>query len=405
MQTFTPREYLMIDIANSYGLDKLDWNLRIDWFKQNEAHLMSLLDTAKTPALYYAGVQAWLNALAGKSSGYPISLDGTSSGLQILAALTCDRSASLLCNVLDSGSRENAYTGIYQAMLDKLGETGHINPDEVKQAIMTALYGSEAEPIKIFGTGAMLDTFYTTMEELAPAVWNLNKAFLEMWDPTTLSNDWVMPDNFNVHIKVIRTAEESVNFLNTPYKVITKINAPKKTGRSIGANLTHSVDGMVVREMARRCMYDPQAVSDAKSILTNHGKTIGEDSVSHSPSRQTNEVLALWQNYKESGYLSARILDCINIMNVRYLDKDVVLALIDSLPVKPFDLISVHDCWRCLPNYGNDLRKQYNLQLHLIAKSNLLGYLVSQIVGHAVISPKADLSMADEILQANYALS
>jgi hypothetical protein len=405
MQTFTPREYLMIDIANSYGLDKLDWNLRIDWFKQNEDKLMSLLDTAKTPALYYAGVKAWQNVLDGKATGYPISLDGTSSGLQILAALTCDRSAALLCNVLDSGSRENAYTGIYQAMLDKLGETGHINPDEVKQAIMTALYGSEAEPVKIFGTGALLNTFYTTMEELAPAVWNLNKAFLDMWNPTALSYDWVMPDNFNVHIKVIRTTEETVNFLNTPYKVIQKVNAPKKIGRSIGANLTHSVDGMVVREMARRCMYDPQVVSDAKSILMNHGKTVGQDPAGHLPSRQTDEVLALWQHYKESGYLSARILDSINIMNVRYLDKDVVLALIDSLPVKPFTLVSVHDCWRCLPAYGNDLRYQYNLQLQLIAKSNLLGCLVGQIVGHPVQSPKSDPSMADEILQANYALS
>lgn len=405
MQTFTPREYLMIDIANSYGLDKLDWNLRIEWFKQNESNLMSQLDTAKTPALYYAGVQAWNNVLAGKPIGYPISLDGTSSGLQILSALTCDRSAALLCNVLDSGSRENAYTGIYQAMLDQLGETAQINPVDVKQCIMTALYGSEAQPVKIFGTGAMLDTFYSTMEELAPAVWNLNKAFLEMWDSTAMSYDWVMPDNFNVHIKVIRTAEESVNFLNAPYKVITKINAPKKIGRSIGANVTHSVDGMIVREMARRCMYDPKTVSDAKSILTNYGVDVAQKPIGINPSERTLEVLNLWENYKASGYLSARILDNINIMNIRYVEKDVVLALIDSLPAKPFDLISVHDCWRCLPSYGNDLRYQYNLQLHLIAKSNLLGYLVSQIVGHDVVSPKSDPSMADEILQANYALS
>ena len=63
------------------------------------------------------------------------------------------------------------------------------------------------------------------------------------------------------------------------------------------------------------------------------------------------------------------------------------------------------DCFRCLPNYGNDLRKQYNLQLHLIAKSNMLSDLLSQLLGYKMHVPKLDPTLANDILKANYALS
>ena len=35
MQLFNKEQYLLIDVANNYGLDKLSWNERIDWTKSN----------------------------------------------------------------------------------------------------------------------------------------------------------------------------------------------------------------------------------------------------------------------------------------------------------------------------------------------------------------------------------
>lgn len=61
--------------------------------------------------------------------------------------------------------------------------------------------------------------------------------------------------------------------------------------------------------------------------------------------------------------------------------------------------------FRCLPNYGNDLRSQYILQLYLIAKSDLLSYLLSQLLKQPVSIGKLDPTMANDILNTEYALS
>jgi hypothetical protein len=397
-QTFTGREYLKIDIASNFGLDKISWDDRIAWFDANESQLDNLVQSAKEPALFYAGVKAWREVMQGKPIGYMVSFDATSSGLQLLAALTGDRSAAELCNVVDTGKREDAYTRIYQLMMEILGETGQISRDQVKEAIMTALYGSKAVPKRVFGEGELLNLFYKTMERVAPAAWELNEAFLAMWDPTALINEWVLPDNFHVKVKVMSQVADTVHFLNAPYEVTYKINAPMEEGRSLGANTIHSIDGMVVRELTRRCDYSPAQLDAVRSALAGPG---GQRS-----DRPKDQLLTeLWDHYRASGYLSARILDHIDAENVGLIDPEPVWELLGSLPERPFKVVSIHDCFRCLPHYVNDLRRQYNLQLQLIAKSDLLQFLLSQIMRREVNITKFDPTLYMSIGETNYALS
>lgn len=397
MQRFTPKQYLQLDIASNYGLDKANWEVRLDWFQRHEATLEAYVDSAETPALYYAGVQAYRAVQRGEAIGYPISLDATSSGLQILACLTGDRKAASICNVVNTGHRMDAYTVIYQMMLDVLGEEGQIKRDDTKRAIMTAFYNSKAVPKEVFGEGPLLNLFYATMGEAAPAAWELNEAFFDMWDPTKLCNSWVLPDNFHVHVKVMGQVQNTVHFLGGNYDTFQKVNMTQEEGRSLSANTIHSLDGMIVREMTRRCSYDPKVIIRVLDALQDVGEMGCDD--------DAYMVRKLWTHYQMSGYLSARILDHLFYDNVHMVDAEVIEALIRSLPRVPFQLMTVHDCFRCLPNYGNDLRQQYNLQLHLIAKSNLLQYLVSQILGRPVQVAKLDPTLADDILEADYALS
>lgn len=404
MQYFTARQYLMIDIANSFGLDKETWDTRLNWFDEHELILDSMLKDAADPAMFYAGVQAWKAVKRGEPSGYPISLDATSSGLQILAALTGDRLAAELCNVVDTGRREDAYTNVYNTMVNhlvkRLGQAaGGISRDDCKEAVMTGLYGSVAVPKEVFGEGIQLKIFYQVMAEVAPAAWELNEAFLTMWNPDALSHDWVLPDNFHVHVKVMNQVEETVHFMNEPYKVFHAVNEPSPEGRSLGANTIHSLDGMIVREMVRRCDYDVDKVLGVIGAMTS--MTQGCNAVT----TDDKMVMKLWDHYLESGYLSARIIDHINLGNVGHVALPTLWELISSLPEKPFKLMTVHDCFRCLPAYGNDLRIQYNNQLMLIAKSNLLQNLLSQIVGRPLSIGKLDPNLWKSIAATNYALS
>lgn len=397
-QTFTGKEYLKIDIASNFGLDKQSWDERIAWFDKNEHQLHMLLSQAAEPALFYAGVKAWDDVKAGRPTGYMISLDATSSGLQLLAALTGDASAAALCNVTDAGKRQDAYTEVYQAMLHQIQDTAKITREDAKDAIMTSLYGSTAQPKRVFGEGRLLDIFYATMQRLAPAAWELNHAFLAMWNPNALSHDWVLPDNFHVHIKVMDNVSETVHFLNKPFEVYYKVNQPKDNGRSLGANVIHSIDGMIVREMTRRCDYDPEIIDRVR-------KAIKLPRVADRYSRDGKMVRALWGNYIRTGYLSARILDYLNDKTIGLVKAGPILELLDSLPEKPFKVISIHDCFRCSPNYGNDLRRQYNLQLAMIARSTLLSDLLSQIVQRPVKINKLDPQLHNQIMSTNYALS
>lgn len=404
MQRFTGMQYLMIDIANSYGLDKWNWDIRLKWFEMNKYHLDILVIEAENPAMFYAGVKAWEAAQRGEAIGYPISLDATSSGLQILAALTGDRSAASLCNVVNTGNREDAYTNVYEVMVDhliqRLGQNaGNISREDCKDAVMTGLYGSVAVPKRVFGEGMQLKVFYEVMAELAPAAWELNQAFLDMWDATTYSHNWVLPDNFHVNVKVMSQVKEVVQFMNEPYETFHSVNEPTDEGRSLGANTIHSIDGMIVREITRRCDYDIDMVLKIIGAMNqkDHASGIGR------PKDIMVEIL--WGRYLESGYLSARILEYLDGGNMGIVDSAVIWELIESLPEKPFKVIAVHDCFRVLPNYGNDLREQYNNQLMLIAKSNLLQDLLGQIVGRKLSIGKLDVNMWKDIPFTNYALS
>lgn len=398
-QEFTPREYLKIDIAGSFGYDKQNWSDRIAWFDTNEHQLHALVSQAEEPALFYAGILAWEAAKAGKPSGYPISLDATCSGIQILAALAGDRRAAEITNVVDTGRRQDAYVSIYQEMVQKIGDTAKIDRKRTKAGIMTAFYGSTAQPKSIFGEGELLSVFYETLKEQAPGAWEINETMLAIWDSKALINEWVLPDNFHVKIKVMGQITENVQFLNEPFEVTYNANMPIQGGRSLGANMTHSIDGMVVREMQRRCSYDFERIQYLSKLLR-----VGANGRStHRP--QDKLVMTLWDHYQQSGFLSARILGLLDVENLALVKHVAIENLIDSLPKKPFEVISVHDCFRCLPNYGNDLRRQYNNLLAEIAESNMLSFIVSQIMHKHVPVGKLDSSLAQDIRETNYALS
>ena len=416
-QTFTGLEYLMIDIASNYGLDKESWDDRIQWTRAQTKELETiasmtqeelkanppkLLTEAESPALFYAGIMAREAARQGKPTGYPISLDATASGLQILSILSgCEKSARL-CNVIPSSlthdDREDAYTNLYVGMKSRSKLLSNLSRAEAKDAIMTSLYGSVAIPKKYFGEGESLEVFYQTLQEDIPGAWKLNLGLQGLWNPHAKSHDWVLPDNFHAHVKEMNLVDRFVQFRGYPSSVQVRRNQGSPTGLSLCPNIIHSIDGMVVRELHRRCDFDLSKMERLlKAILS------GECGTSETREKDST-VLNLWNHYLNSGFLSVRIFDYLDGKNLGLVDVEVIKRLISTMPSKPFSVISVHDCFRVHPNYGNNLRRQYNQILHDLAQSNILAYLAYQITGQVIPVTKAS-DFTSEILLSNYALS
>lgn len=91
MKAYTGLEYLKIDIANNFGLDKLQFEERIEWFNKNIEPkiskssdngklLLIASDSEEAPALAFSGLQAYRDYLLDIPSGHKVGLDACCSG-------------------------------------------------------------------------------------------------------------------------------------------------------------------------------------------------------------------------------------------------------------------------------------------------------------------------------------
>lgn len=398
MQTFTPLEYLKIDVASSFGLDKEDWDTRLNWFDEYEDKLESMRLEAEEPALFYAGLQAYKQAKLGKAIQYPISLDATASGAQILAILSgCER-AALLSNVISSGHRLDFYTEITRFLNAATKTDVKVSRSDAKSAIMPSFYGSTKAPKDVFGEGELYNDFQRVMSIAAPGIWGLNALFLSLWDPNAIQYSWVLPDNFHAGFKVEADTVKEFTFMGLPHAVTVKEERPIEGGKALGANIIHSIDGLIVRELTARCNHDPEQIAWIQELLFNKCRN------KKSTRSKDKRLIEILKHADESGYLSVRILDLIDDQNIGHVDPVQLLEMIKELPKAPFEVMSIHDCFRVHPNYGNDLRQQYNNILSDLAKSDMLNFLLKQLNGSPLPNGKSDiLSKAAKV--ADYALS
>lgn len=252
MQKFTGMEYLKIDIANQFGLDRLKWKDRIHWVNNNRPDLHLLSEQAKYPILYRKALRAFDRGLRGESINHSMGLDATASGVQMLAAMSgCVRAARTV-NLVNTGEREDLYESVSEEMNDIQAVT--TSRDILKKPIMTFFYGSEAVPKQIFGEGAGLAAFYQAMSEGLPGPYQLMQLFQSQWDPQATEYRWVMPDGHQVHVPVSFTEERAIEIdeadhLRFHYR--TEVNKPQQKGRALAANITHSVDAYACRMMVR----------------------------------------------------------------------------------------------------------------------------------------------------------
>lgn len=243
MKHYTGAQYLMIDAASHFGLDKITFEERIDWCKSNLNQLESLLPSAKKPDLFLKAVYAIRDTQAGIPTGHLCELDSCSSGIQLMSALMGCKTGAMNTGLIDPDVMPNAPTKLVERMKHHLGFSIDIERDDAKDALMHYMYGSEASPKKIFGEDTPeYSAFFKAAQETAPEAHDLRNILLNSWQSGALEHSWVMPDGFHVIIKnmVAKDTVIKVPELNSSFTHRFLENEGSDKGLSLPANAIHS---------------------------------------------------------------------------------------------------------------------------------------------------------------------
>ena len=414
MTLLSPREALAIDMANNLGKDKLNWIDRIKYINsmsEEELYQATSQEDIDNPYLYMTACSYYIESKDNPSltSGYPVSFDATASGSQILACLTGDLVTARICNVLPTGIREDSYTTLYQAFKRYVPEV-NISRKDFKKAPMTVFYGSQKQPKEIIGEDN-IQYFYKVMWEYCPLPMKLNAILLENWQEDVESYGWTLPDGFTVLIKNKTVVNEEIDLgeygtVTISHKEISKLEKGEPGTRSYSANLVHSVDALILREVVAMAMHQKDVVARVTKLIENKSYQL----FSKNKGKDIAMVEKLQSLYKQSGFLSDRILGYLHEGTISLLDEDTIEELKDMLDVinqmgEPFEVMTIHDCFRVLPKHVNAIRKAYIYQLYKIAKTKgkMLNFLLSQLFNTEVNFGFGKLNPED-VLNSDYAL-
>lgn len=410
-KTYTGWQYLLIDAATQYGLDKLTFEERIRWAEDNLNDLEMMSQFAETGPLYQKAVQAIRKAQAGQATGHLVGVDGTCSGIQVMSVLTGCVAGATATGCVDPNVRADAYTACTQTMNEILGGGLVVARSDAKQALMTSFYGSKAQPKSLFGEDTPeLSAFYQAAQTIAPGAWELLQDLLNSWQPYAFSHEWVMPDGFDARIKVMKKVEARIEVDELDHATFTYEyyeNQGSKSGLSNAANVVHSVDAYILRCMHRRCNYDREIIEAGALLIEMEmlSRLLGN---TYQPGRPGGKAGYYVDQYNRSTVADVIIVQYLDTDSIKLLSQKHLEELAEivngMLQYQPFELVTIHDEFKAHPNNMNWVRWQYKEILALLAKSNLLDDILSQIHGVPGNFQKLSNNLGELIKESNYAL-
>ena len=255
---------LYIAIANHAGMGHLTWKDRHIWARNQNLDSIEW----KEPILGRKAVRALMATQQCIETGYVMSLDATSSGLQVMAALSgCVQTATHV-NMVNPDKRVDAYNTIAIEMSKHLSKP--VPRKIIKEAAMTHFYNSRARPKRLL-SDIELEAFYAVIEGFLPGADRVMDAINECWNSGTDSHSWVMPDGHHVYVPVVEAINgvySDEQFGDIPLRWLHQTTSDNY--RSLCPNIIHSVDGYVAREMIRRCNFQLSHVHDCFVFNPNH---------------------------------------------------------------------------------------------------------------------------------------
>lgn len=226
---FTPIQWQAVEVANNFGHDKLTYEERIEWVKQNLDDLETM-ENPDEPELYNRAVRGLRLAQQGIPTGHTVALDAVCSGLQVMSVLMGCESGCSITGLIHQDVRSDAYT----AITDNMNTMAPVNVSrkDAKNAVMTALYGSVKVPKDIFGE-ELLEVFYTALRNEAPGAVQLLELLRGAWNPDADYHNWELPDGHLAVVPVTEMVEKRVHVTELKYTPVILLEEVKPQEKGI----------------------------------------------------------------------------------------------------------------------------------------------------------------------------
>jgi DNA-directed RNA polymerase len=288
--------WLSFQVATTYGLDKATMDDRQAWAASNHDLISRIakdpLNTlqewsqVEEPWCFLAACVEYNDCVIEQTrstSGLPVSVDATCSGLQHLSALTRDLSAAEMVNVVPTPKPTDAYAVVAEKAKEFLPEIYHplINRKVTKRTVMTTPYGVtmnsargyiREELPRTFEDGSPVELKLVTravFQEAIPAVipgpiramGYIQRTALEHIDRGNEHVKWITPSGFTVYQDRRATESERINTKLLGSRVVTSVFKPwdqlsvdRSAHRGGSApNLVHSLDAALLHLTFAKC--------------------------------------------------------------------------------------------------------------------------------------------------------
>lgn len=368
---FTAREWLLMDVARCYGLDKATWSERLEWAKKHTTWMRG----AAEPFLY----ESALAASKASRTDHLISLDATASGIQCLALMAQDKDSALAVNL-----GTDVINNPYKRVQEQMGE--HYLYDKVKKALMTSFYESVATPMDLFGND--YHRFVNAASTMLPGPWAMKDAIASCMTFKDFYS-WTMMDGFKVNMEVTAPVECSMDIGNGHMMEWIEHRRAKVATKGLTANVTHSLDALVLREVIRRA-HTPRPVWNNNNFKKLRDKDIA-----------LMQSVLRWQ---QSQFLSVEFLEHMDEHNGCHVPQELrdrvdQLTLADNMYIQP-----IHDCYRVKATDANTLFAIVKETMADLAYAKTAEWILKQLNYQGTIndSPTKRAELREQVMRSQY---
>ena len=246
--------YLAFQVATTYGLDKKTYNERYKWVHNNIPLIsqiatdpignISLWEDTEEPWCFLASCCEYYSCCIAKTkttSGLPIGIDATQSGIQHLSALTLDATAAKLVNVLPTDVPADGYRTVAEHSHKYLQDKSlvkHIDRKVTKRTTMTLCYGVTAHSARAYIREALMEKGVDL--SIPGRLTDITKAIYEYAIPEVFPGPVEIMKWFQKCAKQIMETQDSIQW-TTPSGFIVRQDLRKSLSKRVQTRLMGAV--------------------------------------------------------------------------------------------------------------------------------------------------------------------